>query len=155
MIAPYYQQEYPLLVRWSRDKCGMEDHTLCNYLAWWYTYESPPACSCSGLEEKVLVGLHRAAQLASIQLAARSRASSISKIARWMGFEDSWNTLAFSWSIPVSAFVEDLSVNQVLKGECASVRSSATGGLDGRADGEVGGDEEDAREEGSQGVVPS
>ncbi|CAN6227367.1 unnamed protein product [Urochloa humidicola] len=147
----------PLLVRWSRDKCGMEDHTLCNLLG------------------RILTSLRRLVRAADwrrrywsgsmgqhnlLHLGASSKASWISKMARWMGFEDWWNTLAYSWSIPVSEFVDDLLVNQVLKGECASVRSRATGGLEGRAripsqqellDGEVGGVEEHVREEGSEG----
>ncbi|GJN39579.1 hypothetical protein PR202_gb28705 [Eleusine coracana subsp. coracana] len=46
------------------------------------------------------------------QLCAGSRASRCSKIARWMGVEDLWNTVAYSWSIPVTAFIEQLIVKQ-------------------------------------------
>ncbi|CAD6261501.1 unnamed protein product [Miscanthus lutarioriparius] len=49
-----------------------------------------------------------------LQLCVGSRVSRISKIARWMGFEDPWNTLAYCSSVPVSAFIKQLLVNQVL-----------------------------------------
>ncbi|CAN6227369.1 unnamed protein product [Urochloa humidicola] len=138
----------PLLVRWSRDKCGMEDHTLCN---------------CLG---RILTRLRRLVRAADwrtrywsgsmgqhnlFQLGVSSRASSISKMARWLGFEDWWNTLAYSWTIPVSEFIDDLLVNQVLKGECASVKSRATGGLEVRARIPYQGEDEHVREEGSDG----
>ncbi|XBI13981.1 hypothetical protein VPH35_140633 [Triticum aestivum] len=50
-----------------------------------------------------------------IQLCARSKASRRSKVARWIGVEDSWNMLSYSTSIPVSAFIEQLMVKQLLK----------------------------------------
>ncbi|XP_048552498.1 uncharacterized protein LOC125532483 [Triticum urartu] len=49
-----------------------------------------------------------------LQLCVGSRVSRMSKIARWMGFEDPWNTLAYCSSIPVSAFIKQLLVNHVL-----------------------------------------
>ncbi|OEL28644.1 hypothetical protein BAE44_0010337 [Dichanthelium oligosanthes] len=50
-----------------------------------------------------------------LQLCARSRTSQRSKIARSMGVEDPWNTLAYSGSIPVSMSIKNLVVGQVLK----------------------------------------
>lgn len=50
-----------------------------------------------------------------LKLCARSRASRSSKVARWMGVEDPWNMLAYSWSIPISASIEQLLVKQLLK----------------------------------------
>lgn len=48
-------------------------------------------------------------QLSLVQLCVRSRASRYSKVARWMGVEDWWNTLAYSGpSVPVSACVKKL-----------------------------------------------
>jgi len=55
-----------------------------------------------------------------LQLGARSRASSISKIARWMGLEDRWNIMAYSSCLPAPALVKDLLVKQVLRGEGVS-----------------------------------
>ncbi|KAL6653175.1 hypothetical protein ACP70R_012100 [Stipagrostis hirtigluma subsp. patula] len=49
------------------------------------------------------------------QLVAGSMASRRSKIARWMGVEDRWNTLAYSSSIPVSTSIKQLLLRQVLK----------------------------------------
>ncbi|XBJ28087.1 hypothetical protein VPH35_005243 [Triticum aestivum] len=49
-----------------------------------------------------------------LQLCVGSRVGRMSKIARWMGFEDPWNTLAYCSSIPVSAFIKQLLVNHVL-----------------------------------------
>uniref|UniRef100_A0A0A9B7U9 Uncharacterized protein n=1 Tax=Arundo donax TaxID=35708 RepID=A0A0A9B7U9_ARUDO len=34
-------------------------------------------------------------------------------LARWLGLEDPWNVLSYSWSIPVSPFIEQLVVKQV------------------------------------------
>ncbi|TKW03038.1 hypothetical protein SEVIR_7G040700v4 [Setaria viridis] len=52
-----------------------------------------------------------------LQLCARSWASKSSKIARWMGLEDPWNTMIYSSSIPVPACIKQLVVEQVLKSE--------------------------------------
>ncbi|KAG2571169.1 uncharacterized protein LOC120640518 [Panicum virgatum] len=41
-----------------------------------------------------------------IRLCTRSRASRSSRVARWMGVEDRWNTWAYSWSVPVSECVK-------------------------------------------------
>uniref|UniRef100_A0ACD5WTS6 Uncharacterized protein n=2 Tax=Avena sativa TaxID=4498 RepID=A0ACD5WTS6_AVESA len=49
-----------------------------------------------------------------LQLCVGSRVSRISRIARWMGFEDPWNTLAYCSSVPVSALIKQLLVKQVL-----------------------------------------
>uniref|UniRef100_A0ACD5UGA3 Uncharacterized protein n=1 Tax=Avena sativa TaxID=4498 RepID=A0ACD5UGA3_AVESA len=49
-----------------------------------------------------------------LQLCAGSRVSRISRIARWIGFEDPWNTLAYCSSVPVSALIKQLLVKQVL-----------------------------------------
>ncbi|KAG8061673.1 hypothetical protein GUJ93_ZPchr0003g17898 [Zizania palustris] len=107
----------PLLVRWSRDKNGMEEHTVCNYLGH----------AITSLRRLVRVADWRRSYWSGsigqhnlLKFGARSRASRISRIARWMGFEDWWTMLAFSWSIPVPAFVEEMLVNQVLKAEGVS-----------------------------------
>ncbi|TVU07009.1 hypothetical protein EJB05_47048, partial [Eragrostis curvula] len=50
-----------------------------------------------------------------LQLCVGSRVSRISKIVRWMGVEDPWNTLTYSSSVPVSPFIMQLLVNQVFK----------------------------------------
>ncbi|KAF8669920.1 hypothetical protein HU200_051102 [Digitaria exilis] len=47
------------------------------------------------------------------RLCAHRRTSRSSKIARWMGVEDPWNTLVYSGSIRVSASVKQLVVNRV------------------------------------------
>ncbi|PNT71088.1 hypothetical protein BRADI_2g22911v3 [Brachypodium distachyon] len=49
-----------------------------------------------------------------LQLCAGREASRSSKLARRMGAEDPWNIRAYSCSIPVSAFIEQLMVKQVL-----------------------------------------
>ncbi|WVZ83485.1 hypothetical protein U9M48_030627 [Paspalum notatum var. saurae] len=107
----------PLLVRRSRDKYWMEEHTLLNRIA------------------RALMSLRRLVHAADwrrrywsgsmgqhnlLRLGARSRASSISKIARWMGLEDRWNIMAYSSRLPVPALIKDLLVKQVLKGEGVS-----------------------------------
>ncbi|TVU46532.1 hypothetical protein EJB05_06073, partial [Eragrostis curvula] len=51
-----------------------------------------------------------------LQLCTRSWASKRSKIARWMGVEDPWNTFAYSFSVPVSECIKQL-VKQVLESE--------------------------------------
>lgn len=48
-----------------------------------------------------------------IQMCARSRTSRRSKVATWMGLEDRWNTPFYSWSIPVSASIRWMMLNQV------------------------------------------
>uniref|UniRef100_R7WDA6 DUF4220 domain-containing protein n=1 Tax=Aegilops tauschii TaxID=37682 RepID=R7WDA6_AEGTA len=45
---------------------------------------------------------HSMGQHNLIRLCTRSRASRISRVSRWMGVEDRWNTRAYSWSVPVS-----------------------------------------------------
>ncbi|KAF8701847.1 hypothetical protein HU200_033171 [Digitaria exilis] len=50
-----------------------------------------------------------------LQLSVHSRASRISKMARWMGLEDSWNMLVYLWSIPVSNFIEDKLMKQLFQ----------------------------------------
>ncbi|PWZ41406.1 hypothetical protein Zm00014a_032040 [Zea mays] len=48
-------------------------------------------------------------QLGLVQLCVRSRASRYSRVARWMGVEDWWNTMAYSGpSVPVSPDVRKL-----------------------------------------------
>ncbi|KAL6658246.1 hypothetical protein ACP70R_003832 [Stipagrostis hirtigluma subsp. patula] len=59
-----------------------------------------------------------------LELCARSRASRISKMARWVGKEGWWNTLAFSSSAAVSASVKQLVVKQVLMDHHAVTFSS-------------------------------
>ncbi|CAN6373068.1 unnamed protein product [Urochloa humidicola] len=59
-----------------------------------------------------------------LQLCARSRASRISKVASWIGVEDWWNTLAYSGSIQISASIEQLVLEQVLKSKGVPVTSS-------------------------------
>ncbi|XP_039822248.1 uncharacterized protein LOC120684454 [Panicum virgatum] len=54
-------------------------------------------------------------QQSLLQLCARSRGSRISKLAVRMGVEDWWNTLAYSGSILVSSYIEQLLVEQILK----------------------------------------
>uniref|UniRef100_A0A0E0JE68 DUF4220 domain-containing protein n=1 Tax=Oryza punctata TaxID=4537 RepID=A0A0E0JE68_ORYPU len=54
-------------------------------------------------------------QQSLLQLCDRSRASRISRIAVRMGVEDWWNTLAYSGSILVSSYIEQLLVEQILK----------------------------------------
>ncbi|XBH67152.1 hypothetical protein VPH35_095577 [Triticum aestivum] len=49
-----------------------------------------------------------------LRLCACSTASRSSKMARWMGVEDLWNLLAYSWSVPVSSSIEQLIVKQLL-----------------------------------------
>lgn len=49
-----------------------------------------------------------------LQLAIRCRSSKRSKLARWMGKEDAWNTWAYSTSVPVSAFIQELLVEHVV-----------------------------------------
>ncbi|CAL5028903.1 unnamed protein product [Urochloa decumbens] len=58
-----------------------------------------------------------------LRLCARSWASKRSKVARWMGIEDPWNTIVYSWSIPVLACIKQLVVDQVLKSEGISKSS--------------------------------
>ncbi|GJM94552.1 hypothetical protein PR202_ga11207 [Eleusine coracana subsp. coracana] len=48
------------------------------------------------------------------QVCTRSVTSRRSKIARWIEAEDWWNTLAYSWSIPISALIEKLLMDKVL-----------------------------------------
>uniref|UniRef100_A0A0E0EIW0 DUF4220 domain-containing protein n=1 Tax=Oryza meridionalis TaxID=40149 RepID=A0A0E0EIW0_9ORYZ len=104
----------PLLVRWSRHKRGMEDNTVCNNLG--HTITSLRRLvraaqwrrrywSCS-------MGQHNL-----LRLGVGSTTSRRSKMARWMGVEDWWNTKAYSWSIPVSECIQELLVNQVLERE--------------------------------------
>jgi hypothetical protein len=132
----------PLLVRWSRDHCGMEDHTLYNRIA------------------SILTSLRRLVHAAEwrrkywsrsmgqhnlLQMGARSRGSSVSKISRWMGFEDWWNTLAYSWSTPVSSLIEELLVKQMFVRESRQSRIPSSRG--GEASAEVEEDEEEEDEE--------
>ncbi|GJN10282.1 hypothetical protein PR202_ga28362 [Eleusine coracana subsp. coracana] len=49
------------------------------------------------------------------QVSFRNKVSRSSKIARWLGVEDIWNTLACSWSIPVLPFVKQMVLKQVLE----------------------------------------
>ncbi|CAN6275121.1 unnamed protein product [Urochloa humidicola] len=58
-----------------------------------------------------------------LRLCAGSWASKRSRIARWMGLEDPWNTIAYSWSIHVPASIKELVVDQVLKSEGISESS--------------------------------
>ncbi|WVZ83538.1 hypothetical protein U9M48_030675 [Paspalum notatum var. saurae] len=107
----------PLLGRRSRDKYWIEEHTLLNRIA------------------RALTSLRRLVHAADwrrrywsgsmgqhnlLRLGARSRASSISKIARWMGLEDRWNIMAYSSRLPVPSLIKDLLVKQVLKGDGVS-----------------------------------
>ncbi|KAG2565016.1 hypothetical protein PVAP13_7NG007180 [Panicum virgatum] len=50
-----------------------------------------------------------------LQLCVRGKASRRSKIARWLGVEDPWNTLVYSWSIPISTGIKQLVIKQVLR----------------------------------------
>ncbi|VAH55150.1 unnamed protein product [Triticum turgidum subsp. durum] len=50
-----------------------------------------------------------------IDLCVRSRVSRTSRFAGWMGFEDRWNTMVYSSSIPVSTTINKLVMNQVLR----------------------------------------
>uniref|UniRef100_A0A0E0MN51 DUF4220 domain-containing protein n=1 Tax=Oryza punctata TaxID=4537 RepID=A0A0E0MN51_ORYPU len=50
-----------------------------------------------------------------LRLCAGSKNSRRSRIAGWMGLEDWWNTLSYSWSIPVSEFIEQLVVKELQK----------------------------------------
>ncbi|XP_048553557.1 uncharacterized protein LOC125534348 [Triticum urartu] len=59
-----------------------------------------------------------------IRLCARSRVSRISKVARWLGLEDQWNTLAYSGpAVPVSKRIKKLVVARVLQSD--GVRESS------------------------------
>ncbi|KAF8687483.1 hypothetical protein HU200_043177 [Digitaria exilis] len=49
-----------------------------------------------------------------LRVCTRSIASRRSKMARWMEAEEWWNTLAYSWSVPVSPFIEKLLMDKVL-----------------------------------------
>ncbi|KAF7004981.1 hypothetical protein CFC21_020137 [Triticum aestivum] len=49
------------------------------------------------------------------ELCVRSRASQGSRIAGRMGVEDWWNTMVYSWSIPVSKTIKELVVQLVLE----------------------------------------
>ncbi|KAM3198375.1 hypothetical protein ACQJBY_073493 [Aegilops geniculata] len=49
-----------------------------------------------------------------LQLAARSRVSKRSRMAKWMGREVWWNAMAYSSSIPVSPFIQELVVDYIL-----------------------------------------
>uniref|UniRef100_A0A0D3GX70 DUF4220 domain-containing protein n=1 Tax=Oryza barthii TaxID=65489 RepID=A0A0D3GX70_9ORYZ len=110
----------PLLVRWSRDKCGMDNNTVCNNLG--HTITSLRRLvraaqwrrrywSCS-------MGQHNL-----LRLGVGSKTSQGSKMARWMGVEDWWNTKVYSWSIPVSEFIQELLVNHVLERKGAASSS--------------------------------
>ncbi|CAL5017461.1 unnamed protein product [Urochloa decumbens] len=48
-------------------------------------------------------------------LGVRSRASRISRMVRWMGVEDPWNTLVYSRSTPISPEIKRLVAEQVFK----------------------------------------
>ncbi|KAL6650408.1 hypothetical protein ACP70R_009333 [Stipagrostis hirtigluma subsp. patula] len=52
-------------------------------------------------------------------LGVRSRDSRISRIARWIGIENPWNTLVYSRSIRTSPEIKKLVANQVLKSDSA------------------------------------
>ncbi|KAK3126376.1 hypothetical protein QOZ80_7AG0555690 [Eleusine coracana subsp. coracana] len=58
-----------------------------------------------------LVGVVKSGERVSF----RNKVSRSSKIARWLGVEDIWNTLACSWSIPVLPFVKQMVLKQVLE----------------------------------------
>uniref|UniRef100_A0ACD5YY63 Uncharacterized protein n=1 Tax=Avena sativa TaxID=4498 RepID=A0ACD5YY63_AVESA len=59
-----------------------------------------------------------------LELYARSKASKMSRIARCIGVEDTWNTLAYTGSsIPVSACIKQLLVKQVVKSKGVLVGS--------------------------------
>ncbi|WVZ49114.1 hypothetical protein U9M48_000495 [Paspalum notatum var. saurae] len=63
-----------------------------------------------------------------LQLASRCRASKKSKVARWMGLEDAWNTRAYSTSTPVSAFIRRLVVDRIVrKGRDLEARNNRDG----------------------------
>ncbi|KAM3198376.1 hypothetical protein ACQJBY_073493 [Aegilops geniculata] len=60
---------------------------------------------------------HRAVDVAVtyvLLLAARSRVSKRSRMAKWMGREVWWNAMAYSSSIPVSPFIQELVVDYIL-----------------------------------------
>ncbi|KAL6885470.1 hypothetical protein ACP4OV_010249 [Aristida adscensionis] len=103
----------PLLVRWSRDKHGMEDRTLCNCLGRMITSLRRLVHAADWRRRwswSRSLGQHNL-----FQLCTRSRSSRSSRIARWIGVEDWWNTLAYSSSIPVPEFIEELLVDQVFR----------------------------------------
>ncbi|KAM3390794.1 hypothetical protein ACQJBY_012420 [Aegilops geniculata] len=59
-----------------------------------------------------------------IRLCARGRVSRISKVSRWLGLEDQWNTLAYSGpAVPVSKRIKQLVVARVLQSD--GVRESS------------------------------
>ncbi|KAK3140766.1 hypothetical protein QOZ80_5AG0405520 [Eleusine coracana subsp. coracana] len=110
-----------LLIRWNRDNFlkkrnnrnnyGMK-HTLRHFLVRSLTYlrrfvhaaDWRRRCSWSRS-----MGQHNL-----FQVCTRSVTSRRSKIARWIEAEDWWNTLAYSWSIPISALIEKLLMDKVL-----------------------------------------
>ncbi|TVU41373.1 hypothetical protein EJB05_14881, partial [Eragrostis curvula] len=57
-----------------------------------------------------------------LQVCARSKTNWSSKAARRMGVEDWWNTMASSWSVPVSPLIEQLVMKQVLE-SCDHIHS--------------------------------
>ncbi|KAJ1269932.1 hypothetical protein BS78_06G015800 [Paspalum vaginatum] len=59
-----------------------------------------------------------------LQMCARSSVSKSSKMARWMGMEDPWNTMMYSSLIPVPPCIKQLLVQQVLKSSEAASESS-------------------------------
>ncbi|CAO2187334.1 unnamed protein product [Urochloa humidicola] len=101
-----------LLIRWSRDNIGMKEHNPCNSLARIFTSLRRLVHAADWRRRCSWSRLMRQHNL--FQLGTGSRISRRSKIAKWMGAEDWWNTKAYSWSIPVSAFIEKLLVDHVL-----------------------------------------
>uniref|UniRef100_A0A0D9XUL0 DUF4220 domain-containing protein n=1 Tax=Leersia perrieri TaxID=77586 RepID=A0A0D9XUL0_9ORYZ len=88
-------------------KKGSEGSSVCNFLA------HVPACLrrlvCAADWRRRCSWSRSMGQLNLIQLCVHSKASRCSKIARWMGVEDSWNLLAYSGSsIPISAGIKQL-----------------------------------------------
>ncbi|KAK3145329.1 hypothetical protein QOZ80_4AG0327380 [Eleusine coracana subsp. coracana] len=60
-----------------------------------------------------------------LELCSHCWASKRSKMARWLGVEDTWNTFAYSFSIPVSESIKELLVSQVLKSAEEDVSESS------------------------------
>ncbi|GJN24512.1 hypothetical protein PR202_gb12256 [Eleusine coracana subsp. coracana] len=97
----------------------------------WHRYERGVVQQERGLLVRVLVSLRRLFGAADrrimhnwsrsmgqhnfLQVSFRNKVSRSSKIARWLGVENMWNTLACSWSIPVSPFVKQMILKQVLE----------------------------------------
>lgn len=111
--AMYSTWTCALLIEWRRDRYGEPDEitrlrglglAVCTFLASMLVYlrrtvhaaEWRRRCSWS----------RSMGQQNLIQLCTRSRSSRSSRMARWMGVEDRWNTSAYSWSVFVSERVK-------------------------------------------------